>query len=159
MKVLDAWFPSLTSLLFFVSVALAEELGYRFFIGTWLERVTRRRWIAIWGPAVIYGMTHTALDFLPSSGPFWARPVVLTLVGAVWGWAFFRFDALTVVLSHLTADLFIFNWPRLATAEWQTAGPAALLVLAPLVPAAVSAARGSRDTPALPGTPTPTTDP
>jgi membrane protease YdiL (CAAX protease family) len=138
LKVLDAWSPSLTAVLFFASVAIAEELGYRFFIGTWLARITGRRWVAIWLPALVYGLTHTALDFLPSAGPFWARPLVLTLVGATWGWAFFRFDALTVVLSHFTADLFIFNWPRLATAEWPTAGPAALVVLAPLVPAVVS---------------------
>lgn len=138
-KVLDAWSPSLTALLFFVSVALAEELGYRFFAGTWLERITGRRWVAIWVPALVYGLSHTALDFLPSVGPFWTRPLALTLVGATWGWAFFRFDALTVVLSHLTADLFIFNWPRLATAEWHTAGPAALVVLAPLVPAVLAA--------------------
>jgi hypothetical protein len=138
-KVLNAWSPSLTALLFFTSVALAEELGYRFFAGTWLERLTGRRWVAIWAPALVYGLSHTGLDFLPSAGPFWTRPLALTLVGAAWGWAFFRFDALTVVLSHLTADLFIFNWPRLATAEWHTAGPAALVVLAPLVPAVLAA--------------------
>jgi membrane protease YdiL (CAAX protease family) len=154
-KVLDAWSPSLTALLFFASVALAEELGYRFFIGTWLDRMTGRRWVAIWLPAVVYGLSHTALDFLPSAGPFWSRPLVLTLVGATWGWAFFRFDALTVVLSHLTADLFIFNWPRLATAEWPTAGPAALVVLAPLVPAVVAAVAGRRTGSATPhGSPT-----
>ena len=158
-KVLDAWSPSLTSLLFFTSVALAEELGYRFFIGTWIDRLTRRRWLAIWGPAVVYGLTHTALDFLPSAGPFWARPLVLTLVGAVWGWAFFRFDALTVVLSHLTADLFIFNWPRLATAEWSTAGPAALVVLAPLVPAVVAAVAARWSGAAPPRGAVPLTDP
>jgi hypothetical protein len=117
--------------------------------------MTGRRWVAIWLPAVVYGLSHTALDFLPSAGPFWSRPLVLTLVGATWGWAFFRFDALTVVLSHLTADLFIFNWPRLATAEWPTAGPAALVVLAPLVPAVVAAVAGRRTGSATPhGSPT-----
>jgi membrane protease YdiL (CAAX protease family) len=109
--------PALTSLLFFLGVALAEELGYRFFAGTWLRRLTGRRWIAIWLPAVVYGLTHTRLDFLPPAEPWWGRALVLTLVGAVWGWAFFRYDALTVVLSHFTADLFIFNWPRLACGD------------------------------------------
>lgn len=143
-KVLDAWSPSLTALLFFTAVALAEELGYRFFLGSWIARVTGRRWVAIWAPAVVYGLSHTALDFLPSAGPAWGRPLVLTLVGATWGWAFFRFDALTVVLSHLTADLFIFNWPRLASGDWALATPAALVVLVPLVPAVAASVASVR---------------
>jgi hypothetical protein len=72
-------------------------------------------WVAALVPAVVYGLTHTALDFLPPAEPFWGRALVMTLVGCVWGWAFLRWDALTVVISHLTADLFIFNWPRLAS--------------------------------------------
>lgn len=140
-KVLDAQWPSLTALLFFTCVALAEELGYRFFIGTWLERLTGRRWVAIWLPALVYGLTHTALDFLPPAGPYWARPLVLTLVGAVWGWAFFRFDALTVVLSHLSADLFIFNWPRLASGAPAIVAAAAVTMTVPLLLAVPAALR------------------
>jgi hypothetical protein len=60
---------------------------------------------------------------------------VLTLVGAVWGWAFLRYDALTVVLSHFTADLFIFNWPRLASGQSSVVLVSALTICAPLLPA------------------------
>ena len=127
--------PALTSLLFFFGVALAEELGYRYFAGSWLMALTRRRWLAITLPALVYGLTHTRLDFLPPSQPFWGRALVLTAVGAVWGWAFFRFDALTVVLSHFTADLFIFNWPRLASGDPLSVTAALLVMLVPLSPA------------------------
>jgi hypothetical protein len=109
--------PTAATLLFFTNVALLEELGYRFFCGTWLLRATRRRWVAVLLPAIVYGLTHTTLDFLPPAEPFWGRALVMTLVGCVWGWAFFRFDALTVVVSHLMADLFVFSWPRLASGE------------------------------------------
>jgi hypothetical protein len=133
--------PALSTLLFFLNVALLEELGYRFFAGTWLLAATRRRWVAIVLPAVVYGLTHTALDFLPPAEPFWGRALVMTLVGCVWGWAFFRYDALTVVISHFTADLFIFNWPRLGSGD----APVVLLALAtvavPLLPAIVDGAR------------------
>lgn len=128
--------PLLTSLLFFLGIALAEELGYRFFGGTWILALTRRRWLAIAGPAVIYGLVHTRLDFLPMAEPWWARACVLTTVGLVWGIAFFRYDALTVVLSHFTADLFIFNWPRLGSGQTSVALPAALAIAVPLLPAA-----------------------
>jgi len=129
--------PAATSLLFFLGIALAEELGYRFFGGTWLLALTRRRWLAILLPGVIYGLVHTRLDFLPPAGPWWARALVLTLVGCVWGWAFFRYDALTVVLSHFTADLFIFNWPRLASGQPSIVVVSVLTIAVPLIPAAL----------------------
>ena len=134
---LNSAFPALTSLLFFAGVALAEELGYRFFGATWLLRLTRRPWIAVLVPGLVYGLTHTRLDFLPPAEPFWARPLVLTLVGCVWGLAFLRYDALTVVLSHLTADLFIFNWPALASGRAAAVAAAALAICVPLAPAAI----------------------
>ena len=127
--------PALTSLLFFWGVALAEELGYRYFGGSWLLKLTDRRWAAIVVPAIVYGLTHTRLDFLPPAEPFWARALVLTLVGCVWGWAFLRYDALTVVLSHFTADLFIFNWPRLASGQPTQVALAIGTICVPLVPA------------------------
>ncbi|HXV77283.1 MAG TPA: CPBP family intramembrane glutamic endopeptidase [Candidatus Polarisedimenticolaceae bacterium] len=136
--------PAITTLLFFFGVSLAEELGYRFFGGTWLEGLTRRRWLAVVVPALVYGLTHTGLDFLPPAEPFWARPLVLTAVGCVWGWAFLRYDALTVVLSHFTADLFIFNWPRLASGEPTAVTLALVTIGVPLLPALAWPWIGSR---------------
>jgi hypothetical protein len=137
---LNASAPSLATLAFFTNIALLEELGYRFFAGRWLLDVTRRPWVAILVPAAVYGLTHTGLSFLPPAEPFWGRAVVMTLVGCVWGWAFLRYDALTVVTSHLTADLFIFNWPRLASAHPDVRLAALATVAAPLAPAAAAAA-------------------
>lgn len=139
---LNSVWPAATSLLFFLGVALGEELGYRFFGGTWLLGLTRKRWVAILLPAMIYGLTHTRMDFLPPATPVWSRALVLTLVGCVWGWAFLRYDALTVVLSHFTADLFIFNWPRLASGEPRAVLVSALVCIVPLAPALLWAARG-----------------
>ena len=133
--------PAVSTLLFFTNVALLEELGYRFFSGTWLLAVTRRPWVAVVAPAVVYGLTHTTLDFLPPAEPFWARAVVMTLVGCVWGWAFLRYDALTVVVSHLMADLFIFSWPRLASGDAWLTTIAVLTIAAPLALALPSLAR------------------
>ena len=92
-------------------------------------------------PAIIYGLTHTRLGFLPPAEPFWGRAVAMTLVGCCWGWAFLRYDALTVVLSHYTADLFIFNWPRLASGESGPTTAAVLTIMVPLVPGLLWLAR------------------
>jgi hypothetical protein len=139
--------PSVATLLFFANIALLEELGYRFFAGPWLLKSTGRRWVAIVLPAAVYGLTHTGLAFLPPAEPFWGRAVVMTLVGCVWGWALLRYDALTVVTSHLTSDLFIFNWPRLASAHLDVRLAALATVSAPLLPAVLAglAWLGSRD--------------
>ncbi len=137
---LDSSAPTVSTLLYFLMVALAEELGYRFFAGSWILRRLRSPRLgvvlAILVPALVYGTTHTGLAFLPPEEPFWGRALVFTLVGCVWGWAFLRFDALTVVLSHWTADLFIFNWPRLASGEPGQVVVAVAAIAVPLVPAA-----------------------
>lgn len=132
---LNSPMPGLCTLFYFLHVALLEELGYRYFAGSWLLQTTGKKWLAIFLPALVYGLTHTSLSFLPPAEPFWARALTMTLVGCVWGWAFFRYDALTVVISHLTSDLFIFNWPRLASGDPGIMLSAALTVIVPLLPA------------------------
>lgn len=127
--------PSISTLLYFFMVALVEELAYRFFAGTWLLSLTARKWIAIVVPAILYGASHTGLDFLPPAEPFWGRAIALTAVGCVWGWAFFRYDALTVVLSHFTADLFVFSWPRLGSGDPVLMAKAIATMSVPLLPA------------------------
>lgn len=126
-------FPPVVTLCYFLQIALLEELGYRYFAATWLERKLKRRWLAILLPGIVYGLTHASLGFLPPSEPFWGRALVMSTVGVVWGWAFFRFDALTVVLSHLAADLFIFNWPGITRGDLGSI----LAAAAPLLPALI----------------------
>ncbi len=127
--------PALSTLLYFLLVAMVEESAYRFFAGSWLLLITGKRWVAIVVPAVLYGASHTGLEFLPPVEPFWGRALALSVVGCVWGWAFFRYGALTVILSHFTADLFIFNWPRLGSGDPVLMTKALLTMLVPLIPA------------------------
>jgi hypothetical protein len=129
--------PAISTLLYFLMVALVEELAYRFFAGSWLLAVTGWRTLAVVGPALIYGVTHTGLTFIPPAEPFWGRALAFTAVGCVWGWAFLRYDALTVVFSHWAADLFIFNWPRLASGDPTLVSRSLLTFAVPLLPAIV----------------------
>jgi hypothetical protein len=132
---INSSYPAVSTALYFFMVALVEELAYRFFAGTWLLSLTGKKWIAIVVPAILYGASHTGLDFLPPSEPFWGRAVALTAVGLVWGWAYFRYDALTVVLSHFAADIFVFSWPRLGSGDPILITKAILTMLVPLLPA------------------------
>lgn len=132
---INSTFPAVSTALYFFMVALVEELAYRFFAGTWLLQLTGKKWIAILVPAILYGASHTGLEFLPPAEPFWGRAVALTAVGCVWGWAYLRYDALTVVLSHFTADVFVFSWPRLGSGDPVLMTKAILTMLVPLLPA------------------------
>lgn len=132
---INSQFPAISTLLYFFMVALVEETAYRFFAGTWLLSLTGKKWIAIVVPGILYGASHTGLEFLPPAEPFWGRAVALTVVGVVWGWAFFRYDALTVVLSHFTADLFVFNWARLGSGDPALVAKAIATMAVPLLPA------------------------
>jgi len=115
-----------------------EELGYRYFAGNVLLRMHMGRIVAAIVPAVVFGAVHANLDFLPPGEPWWYRIIPITLVGVLWGFAFVKWDALTVVLSHWTCDLFLFNQPRLASGDVLILLSALACIAVPLLPAAVN---------------------
>jgi len=129
--------PTLLLGVFFLQIALVEELGYRHFAGNGLLRLNAGRIAAAVVPAIIYGCVHAGLNFLPPAQPWWARLIPITLVGILWGFAFIRFDALTVVLSHWACDLFLFNRVRLQSDDPWTRLSAVACIALPLLPAAV----------------------
>lgn len=130
--------PTLLLGVFFLQIALVEELGYRHFAGNGLLKVHGGRIVAALVPALIYGAVHAGLNFLPPAQPWWARLIPITLVGFLWGLAFIRWDALTVVLSHWACDLFLFNRVRLQSEDPWTRLSAVACIALPLLPAAVS---------------------
>jgi len=141
LDVLNSSAAPLTALILFLNAALIEELGYRWFGATWLHGLTGKRWLAILIPALVFGLTHTRMFFLPPAEPFWGRAFVMTMVGLVWGWALFRYDALTVVLSHWVADLVLFNTPRLFSGKADVIAVTLLTISVPLLPALLGLAR------------------
>ncbi len=136
--------PALATPLFFAKVAVIEELGYRVFGTTWLLSLTKRRWVAVLVPALIYGLSHAGLTFLPPDEPAWGRVLIMTTIGAIWGVAYLRWGALVVVTAHLFSDTFIFSWPRLATGRPEVVLPALVPLALPLLLAAAGAWLGRK---------------
>lgn len=130
--------PTLLLGAYFLQIAMVEELGYRHFAGNAILRLGIGRWAAVILPALIYGAVHCGLDFLPPAEPWWARILPITLVGILWGLAFLKWDALTVLLSHWACDLFLFNRTRLFSDDPWVRVSAALCLALPLLPAFVS---------------------
>ena len=135
---INASLPTVVLGAYFFQIALVEELGWRHFAGNLLLRLRLGRVAAALVPALVFGCVHAGLDFLPPGDPWWARIVPITLVGAMWGFAFLRWDALTVILSHWACDLFLFNQPRLASGSPYTWLSALGCICLPLVPAVVN---------------------
>ena len=127
----------ITCICWFGYIAMLEEGAYRLFAGNYLMQRFGSKALAIIIPGIIYGLCHAQLTFLPPDDPFWARAACLSVVGCVWGWAFFRYDALTVILSHFAADLFIFNWPLIASEEILPKTMAIISITIPLWPAII----------------------
>lgn len=135
---LNSSHPTLLLALFFLQISLVEELGYRHFAGNAILRLGWGRWAAACIPALVYGAVHSGQSFLPPADPWWARMVPIALVGVLWGWAFIRWDALTVVLSHWSCDLFLFNRTRILSDDPWTRLSAVGCIAIPLLPAAVA---------------------
>jgi len=135
---INSSFPAVVLAVYFLQIALVEELGWRHFSGNLLLRLRLGPWAAALIPALLYGAGHAGMDFLPPGDPWWARLVPITLVGALWGLAFVRWDALTVFLSHWACDLFLFSQPRLSSSDTLTWLSALGCLSLPLAPAAVN---------------------
>jgi len=111
--IINSSYPFLVIVIFFLKIAFIEELGYRFFGCSWLYKIFKKAWLAIVIPAIIYGLMHANMTFLPPESPAGARVLVMSLIGCIWGIAYFKFDILTVIVSHFISDLFIFSLPMI----------------------------------------------
>ncbi len=148
LSMLDRQIPALAIVLFFFPIAVCEEAGYRLFAAMWIRKLTKSKWLAILIPAIIFGLIHTSLGFLPPENPWWGRALVMTVVGIIWGWAFFRFDFLTVVICHFMADVVIFSWPLLVSEYAPSKVMAAIGISTALWPAGIWLASRFRNRPA-----------
>jgi len=135
--ILNSSFPQFTSFLYFLLIALIEEFGYRYFGIMWFLKLTKKSFIAVLITSIIYGLTHATLSFLPPAQPFWGRAVLMTAIGILWGISFLKFDLLTVVTAHITADLFIFNFPGLSSGNISTVISSYSVLLIPTLPVLV----------------------
>lgn len=115
LSILDRQWPAIAIVLFFFPIAVVEEAGYRLFAASWIRHLMKSKLWAIILPAIVFGIIHTSLGFLPPEKPWWGRAVLMIMIGLIWGWAFFKFDFLTVVLCHFMADVVIFSWPLLVS--------------------------------------------
>lgn len=88
--------PWIQPLLVGLGAALREESVYRLFAVSLLLRFTRRAWLAVLLPAVLWGFLHTGYYV----EPICARGLELTIVGVFLGAVFLRFGIWATIVSH-----------------------------------------------------------
>ena len=83
--------------------AVAEELVYRVFAITWLKRLGAPTWLAVGGPALLWGFQHC----LYPQQPFFIRGLELTLIGIVYGLVYLRWGMIPCLVGHYTWNAFV----------------------------------------------------
>jgi len=99
----STYFPSMQAIYVGVAAAMGEELLFRLLPIALLLRFTKRPWLAILLPAVIWGFAHTGYP----QEPIWIRGAELTFAGIIFGWVFYRFGLLTTLTSHFVFNCFV----------------------------------------------------
>ncbi len=101
--------PFLHPLLVGARPALAEETLFRLFAISFLLLVTKRKWVALLVPAVVWAFLHS--PYLTS--PTYLRGVELTIVGLWYGYIFLQFDLLTLIVAHYSYHAVVSGMPLL----------------------------------------------
>jgi membrane protease YdiL (CAAX protease family) len=133
------WIYPLTIGLF---AALTEEFVYRVFAISFLKKYLRLTWLAVLVPAVTWAFMHSNYPQQPA----YIRGIEISVVGIVLGLAYLRYGVVSTIAAHYTYDA-VLGGTLLARSDnlyFRISGIAVmLLVLLPLVPAAVVALRRS----------------
>jgi len=116
--------------------AMEEELLFRLVAIPLVLLLTRRRWLALLVPGIIWAFAHLAYV----RDPFYLRGIELTLVAIIFGWFFLRFDLTTTLVAHYAFNAGLGALPLLRSGEPYFVQSGLIVVatmLAPIVPGLV----------------------
>ncbi len=121
--------------------AVTEEFMARLVGIGFLLLVTRRRWLAVLVPGVLWAFAHLAYV----RDPLYLRGVELTVVAIFYGAIFLRYGLATTIVAHLAYNAGLTALPLLRSGQPSLVANGALVVvilLAPVVPGVIRWLRG-----------------
>jgi ribosomal protein S18 acetylase RimI-like enzyme len=130
-------FPFLAPLEQGLIPAMNEELMYRLVGISLILALTRRPWLALLVPGVLWGFAH--LGYVRD--PFYLRGIELTIAGVfLLGFFFLRFGLMTAIVAHFAYNAGLSALPLLRSSEPYFFASGLVVVaamLAPIIPGAV----------------------
>jgi N-acetylglutamate synthase-like GNAT family acetyltransferase len=106
-------FPFLGPIMMGLSAAVDEELTFRLIGIALLLWLTRRHWIAVLIPALLWALAH--LTYVRD--PFYMRGIELLVVGVFLGLLFLKFGLVTTIMSHAVYNALLGALPMLRSNE------------------------------------------
>jgi membrane protease YdiL (CAAX protease family) len=125
----SSFFPAFAAFTVGASASMMEELLFRIFPIALLLWLTRRPWLAVLVPALLWGFAHSGYP----QEPIWIRGVEVSLVGLALGAIFLRFGLLVTLVAHFAYDCLLFGMAMVQTGRPSAIAAAVLAVAAPLV--------------------------
>ena len=101
--------PFLFPLTIAIGAAIKEEFLYRFFAIPFLTRFTKKLWLAILLPALIWGFAHSFYHIFPT----YVRGIELTIFGVIMGVVFLRYGIESVIIAHFVMNAILAGLPLL----------------------------------------------
>jgi membrane protease YdiL (CAAX protease family)/ribosomal protein S18 acetylase RimI-like enzyme len=129
--------PFLAALAIGVIPAVTEEFLARLVGIGFLLLVTRRRWLAVLVPGVLWAFAHLG-GYIRD--PIYLRGVELTIVALFYGYIFLRYGLATTIVAHLAYNAGLTALPLLRSGQPSLVANGALVVailLAPTIPGAI----------------------
>lgn len=122
----SSYVPALMALTAGGIAAVAEETIFRLFSIPFLKRYLKYTALAVVISSFVWGLGHTTYVVLP----WYTRIIEVTILGIILGWAFLRYDFVTVLSAHFSMNAVVVGVPMLlAGTQWlQINGIVALLI-------------------------------
>jgi hypothetical protein len=133
-------FPFLGPLRSGLVPAMEEELLFRLVAIPLLLLLTRRRWLALLVPGIIWAFAHLAYV----RDPFYLRGLELTIVAIILGLFFLRFDLTTTIVAHYAFNASLGALPLLRSGEPYFVLSGLIVVATMLAPVVPGLVRGLR---------------
>ena len=121
--------------------AMDEELVYRLVGISLILALTRRRWLALLVPGMLWGFAH--LSYVRD--PFYLRGIELAIAGVfLLGLVFLRFDLITTIVAHFAYNAGLTALPLLRSGESYFVFSGLIVIAAMLIPVVPGALVGLR---------------
>ncbi|WP_127604880.1 CPBP family intramembrane glutamic endopeptidase [Paenibacillus validus] len=118
------WFPLLAW-----SAAISEEAVYRVLGVSLMLKLTRRPFVAVLVPSVIWAMSHTQYPVYP----VYTRLVEVSVIGIVFGYAYLRYGFLTALFAHAAMDSILMGFSLMYSGDDRQAAVGLAYFFAPAV--------------------------